>query len=72
MNIKDKVEEIVKKVTSDDELQEQFIESPIATIEKVAGVNLPDDVVEKIEDAIKTKLKMDKVSGALGSLKKLF
>lgn len=72
MNIKDKIEEIVKKVTSDDDLIEQFQKSPIATIEKVAGVNLPDDVVEKIEDTIKAKLNMDKLSGALGSIKKLF
>lgn len=72
MDIKEKITETVEKITKDDKLQEQFKKDPIKTVEKVVGVDIPDDVVEKIVDGVKGKISMDKVSGALGSLKKLF
>ena len=76
MDIKEKIEEVVKKVTSDKDLIDDFKKNPVKTVEKVAGVDLPDDAVEKVVDAIKAKISVDdvkdKVSDALGSLKKLF
>ena len=33
---------------------------------------VPDDVMEKVVDGVKAKVSVDKLSGALGSLKKLF
>ena len=76
MDIKEKIEEVVKKVTSDKDLIDDFKKNPVKTVEKVAGVDLPDDTVEKVVDAIKAKISVDdvkdKVSDALGSLKKLF
>lgn len=41
-------------------------------IEKVIGVDLPDDVVMKIVDGVKAKLTMDNVSKAADTLKGLF
>lgn len=76
MDIKEKIEEVVKKVTSDKDLIDDFKKNPVKTVEKVAGVDLPDDAVEKVVDAIKAKISVDdvkdKVSDALGSIKKLF
>ena len=72
IDIKAKIEEIAKKIASDKELQAQFKTEPTKAVEKLLGVDLPDDLVEKIVEGVKAKLTADKLSGALGSLKKLF
>ncbi len=72
MDIKEKVNEVVEKVTKDKDLQEQFRKEPIKAVEKVLGVDLPDDVVEKVVEGVKAKISVDKLSGAVDSLKKLF
>ena len=72
MDIKKQITEAVEKITKDDKLQDQFKKDPIKTVEKVVGVDIPDDVVEKIVEGVKGKINVDKVSDALGSLKKLF
>ena len=41
-------------------------------IEKLIGVDLPDDVVEKIIDGVKAKMTVDNVSKIAGALKGLF
>ena len=72
MDIKEKIEALAKKVLEDDELKELFKTEPIKAVEKVLGVDLPDDVVEKIIDGVKAKITVDKLSDAAGLLKKLF
>ena len=72
MDIKKHITEAVEKITKYDKLQDQFKKDPIKTVEKVVGVDIPDDVVEKIVEGVKGKINMDKVSDALGSLKKMF
>ncbi len=72
MDIKEKIEELVEKVTKDKDLQEQFRKDPVKAVEKVLGVDLPDDAVEKIIAGVKAKLTGDKLSGAADKLKKLF
>ena len=72
MDIKEKINEVVEKITKDKNLQEKFQKEPIKAVEGILGVNLPDDVVMKIVEGVKGKISVDKISGALGSLKKLF
>lgn len=72
MDIKEKIEEVVEKVTKDEKLLDKFKKDPIKTVEGVIGVDLPDDMIEKVVDGVKAKISVDKLSGALGSLKKLF
>ncbi len=72
MDIKEKITEAVEKISKDKALQEQFQKEPIKAVEKVLGVDLPDDLIEKIVDGVKAKLTADKVSGAIDSFKKLF
>ena len=38
-------------------------------MESVLGVDLPDDVVEQVIQGVKAKLSVDKVAGAVDSLK---
>ena len=72
MDIKEKIEQIVNKVKSDKTLLSRFQKEPIKVVEELIGVDLPDDQLEKIVDAVKAKIDMDKIGDALGGLGKLF
>ena len=68
MDLKKKVEELVKKIAGDKELRAKFEKNPAAVIEKLVGVDLPDEQVNQLVDAIRAKLTLDNVSGLLGGL----
>ena len=60
MEFKEKIEKAVKELLADE------------IVEKLIGVDLPDDQVNQIVDAIKARIKLDKVGDALGTLGGLF
>ncbi|MBO5354100.1 MAG: hypothetical protein J6J42_00310 [Lachnospiraceae bacterium] len=70
--LKEKIESIVDKIKDEPDIKEQFEKEPVKVIEKVLGVDLPDDIVEKIIDGVKAKLTADKISDIAGAFKKLF
>lgn len=72
MDIKEMIEKIIDKIKSDDDLKEQFEKEPVKALEKVLGVDLPDDIVEKVVDGVKAKMTIDSVSDVAGALKNLF
>lgn len=72
MDIKEKINEVVEKVTSNKDMKEKFEKDPIKAIEEVLGVDLPDDAVEKIVDGVKAKVAVDSISDVASKLKKLF
>lgn len=72
MDIKAEITKTAEKIMKDKELQEEFKKDPVKAIEKVTGIDLPDDVMEKIVAGVKSKISLDKASDALGALKKLF
>lgn len=72
MDIKAKITEIVEKIKGDKDLQAQFKKDPVKAVEALLGVDLPDDIVEKVVDGVKAKMTADKLSDGLGALKKLF
>ena len=72
MDIKEKIEELVKKLTSDKKLLEKFEKNPVKVVEELIGVDLPDDMINKIIDGVKSKISLDKVGDALGALSGLF
>lgn len=72
MDIKAKIEEIVEKVKNDKNFAADFKADPVKAVEKVIGVDLPDDQVNKVIDGVKAKVSVDdvkdKVGGLLGKL----
>lgn len=68
MDIKAKIEELTGKIKDDPQLKDEFQKDPVSAIEKLVGVDLPNDQVESIVDGIKVKLASDKIGGALGGL----
>lgn len=72
MDIKEKIESVVKKLLDDKKLLEKFEKNPVKVIEELLGVDLPDDLVEKIIDGVKAKISLEKVGDALEALSGLF
>ena len=72
MDLKKKIDEIVKKIKADDEFGKKFKNDPVKAVESVLGVDLPDDQVNKLIDGVKAKLNLGKADGLLGKIKKLF
>ena len=72
MDIKEKIEEVVNKLKSNPALLKKFDKEPVKVLEELLGVDLPDDLVEKLIDGVKVKLAATKVGDALESLGKLF
>ena len=66
MEIKAKITELTDKIKNDKSLSEKFQKDPIATVEGLLGVDLPDDQVSKIVDGIKAKISLDKLGSLFG------
>ena len=72
MDIKAKIEEIVEKVKNDKDIAEKFKKDPIKTVEELAGIDLPNDQIEKVVEAVKAKVSLDDIGDKLGGIAKLF
>ena len=76
MDIEKIVEEIVEKLTGDDQLMENFKKDPIKTVTKALNIKLDDDIIEAVVKAVKAKIDLDdlkdKAENLLGGLKGLF
>lgn len=72
MDIKEKIEEVVEKIKKDPDLASSFASNPVKTIEKILGVDLPDDMVENVVNSVKAKLAGGEAGGILDKFKKLF
>lgn len=69
--LKDKIDQIVDKIKNDKDIAAKFQKDPIGTVEGLIGIDLPNDQIESLVDAIKAKVNLDKVENALGGLKGL-
>lgn len=72
MDIKAEITKIVDKLKDDDKLLEKFKKDPVKAVESIIGIDLPDDILEKVVDGVKAKISLDKAGDILGGLKKLF
>ena len=72
MDIKAKVEQIVKKIQSDPKVMEKFTKDPVSAVEELVGIDLPNDQINQVVDLVKAKLNLDKAGDLLGGLGKMF
>lgn len=76
MDIKAQITKITDTLAKDKNLYEQFQKEPVKALEKITGLDLPDEIVQQIIDGVKAKLTADTLKnaaeGALGAFKKLF
>lgn len=72
MDIKAKIEELVNKIKNDKDLLAKFQKDPVATVEGLIGMDLPNDQIEKLVEGIKAKISLDKLGDLGAGLGKLF
>ena len=72
MDMKEQISKIVEEVSKNPDIKEHLEKEPVKVIEKVIGVDLPDDIVMKIIDGVKAKLTIDDVSKVADTLKGIF
>lgn len=68
MNVKAKVDEIVEKIKSDKDIAKKFQKDPSGVIGDLIGVEIPKEQFDSVVTAVKAKINLDSVSGALGGL----
>ncbi len=71
MDIKNEVTKIVDKIKNDKDFEKEFKADPEKAIEKAAGINIPDGMIDKVVTGVQAKLGAGKAADALGSLKKM-
>ena len=64
--IKTKVEELVKEIQKNPALLKKFKDNPIAVVEELIGIDLPDDQIKQVAELVKAKIDLDKVGNLLG------
>lgn len=72
MDVKAKVEQVVKKIQSDPKVMEKFSRDPVSVVEELVGIDLPNDQINKVVDLVRAKLNLDKAGDLLGGLGKMF
>ena len=68
----EKINEIIKRIQTDKELQANFLKNPVAAIEQLIGIDLPDDQINKIINTVKSKLTEEKGKEILNKVTNLF
>jgi len=71
-DIKAKINEIVEKIQKNPALLKKFQSEPVKVVEELVGIDLPDEMIEKVVEGVKAKITMDKVGDALGTIGGLF
>ena len=72
MDIKAKIEQIVKKLMSDKTLMARFEKNPASVIEQLIGIDLPDQQINQLIEGVRAKIKLDQGGDVLGGRGKLF
>ena len=72
MDIKEKIEEIVAKIKAEPDFANDFKTNPVKAVEKVLGIDLPDDIVEKVIDGVKSKVSFDDIADKVGGILDMF
>ena len=72
MDLKEKIEQAVKKLLSDKTLMARFEQNPVSVIEQLIGIDLPDQQINQVIEGIKARIKLEKAGDMLSGIGKLF
>ena len=76
MDIQKIITDVLEKLQSDENLKKNFLDNPTKTLEKLVGIDLPDEQIDGVVKGILAKLNVDdladKAKGILGALGGLF
>jgi len=72
IDIKEKIEELVEKIQKNPAMLKKFKTDPVKVVEELVGIDLPDEMIEKVVDGVKAKITLDKAGDVLDALGGLF
>ena len=72
MDLMKMIDQVVDFIGSNKNIKEQFEKEPVKVLEKVLGVDLPDNIIEPIIDGVKAKITLDAISDVANALSGLF
>ena len=72
MDLMKMIDQVVDFIGSNKNIKEQFEKEPVKVLEKVLGVDLPDNIIEPIIDGVKAKITVDAISDVANALSGLF
>ncbi|MDO4276911.1 MAG: hypothetical protein Q4D16_24895 [Eubacteriales bacterium] len=65
MNLKEMIEKVEEKLKNDDAFKASLVKEPVKTLENLLGIDIPEDTLKDIMDAVKDKLEGNTVSGII-------
>lgn len=72
MDIQEIITKVVKELTENEALLKEFFANPTKTLEKKFHIDLPDDQIDAVVDAVKAKVNVDSALDAVSKLAGLF
>ncbi|MCR5368354.1 hypothetical protein SAMN05660484_01667 [Eubacterium ruminantium] len=72
MDIKATIDSIVKKIKGDPAIADKFKKDPEKTVEEVAGVDIPDGMLDKVVEGVKGALAGGDKGSIVDKIKNLF
>ena len=72
MDLMKMIDQVVDFIGSNKNIKEQFEKEPVKVLEKVLGVDLPDNIIEPIIDGVKAKITVDAIGDVANALSGLF
>jgi len=72
IDIKEKIEDLVEKIQKNPAMLKKFKTEPVKVVEELVGIDLPDEMIEKVVDGVKAKITLDKAGDVLDALGGLF
>ena len=72
INIEELIDKVVDQIKYNDDMLDNFKKEPVKTVEKLLNIDLPDEIIEKVVDAVKAKISIDDAKELFGKIKGLF
>lgn len=72
MDIQKIISDVLDKLKSDKTLAAKFETDPTAVLEKLIGIDLPNEQLNAVIEGVKAKLKLDDVADKIGGVLNLF
>ena len=72
IDIKEKIEDQVETIQKNPAMLKKFKTDPVKVVEELVGIDLPDEMIEKVVDGVKAKITLDKAGDVLDALGGLF
>ena len=72
MELQEIITKVVKTLTENEDLLKAFLDNPTKVLEKTFKVDLPDNQINAVVDAVKAKVNVDNALDAVSKLAGLF